>query len=132
MPPEFDGAVIRPPVSSTPTFQRFRFESCRLKVTAGALPGKEGTGPMPNGQIGQNSVEGEILGSQEVDTENGRLTSIAVENKTRFSVPNGTGKADSLMWLAPGVGIARYTQDASVGNTRALLVLKLKSHSLKK
>ncbi len=92
----------------------------------------DGTGPMPNGQSGKNSIESKIFGLQEVDTEAGRVKAIAVNSSTTFATPKGSGKADSTIWLAPGIGIARYTQQATSGNASAKLLLELKSHSLKK
>lgn len=90
-----------------------------------------GTGPMPNSQIGTNTVESTILGPQDVDTDEGTMTAIAVDSETTFTAGKDQGKSKSTIWLAPGIGIARYTQEALSGTTRTKLVLKLKSHSLK-
>jgi len=93
----------------------------------------QGTGPLPNGQSGLNTVDSKILGPQEVDTDAGRVKAIAIYSKTSFATPKGAaGNATSTIWLAPGIGIARYTQDAVSGTSAARLLLELKSHSLKK
>ena len=93
----------------------------------------EGSGLLPNGKTGKNVVESKILGPQEVDTAAGRVNAIAIEGKTTYSDAGGvSAKATSTIWLAPGIGIARYSQDSVSGNTVVHLLLELKSHSLKK
>lgn len=91
----------------------------------------EGSGLLPNGQSGKNTVVNTILGPQEVDTATGRVNAIAIEGKTTYNAEAGQAKSASTIWLAPGIGIARYTQDSVSGTTVVHLLLELKSHSLK-
>jgi len=79
----------------------------------------------------QRDYVSKVIGPQEVDTEEKRLSGIAIESKGNNKAGTTTEKTEGTIWLAPGIGIVRYIEmtvgkDAIVRN-----VLKLKSHTLK-
>lgn len=81
-----------------------------------------------NGPIKANST---ILGPQEVDTDMGRMSAIAVETRATWSDKNVEYQMASTVWWAPGVGIVRYLQVVGSKDGTSSVLLRLKSHSLK-
>lgn len=71
----------------------------------------------------------EIVGPQEVDTEEKRLSAIAVDSKGTSTVGNVTEKTDRTIWFAPGIGMVRIREfsSSSKGSTDFQLVLKSSS-----
>jgi hypothetical protein len=90
-----------------------------------------GTGLNPAGTVGRMSVKARVLPSQEVDSDAGRFEAVPVESNTTFTVQTTEARAESTVWLRPGVGIVRYRQDIGVGEARAAMVLKLQSFEVK-
>jgi hypothetical protein len=110
------------------------FTSPQPVVVAPVEPGQtfswKGSGLLPGGQTGGSTIENIVRGPQEVDTDLGRMSGIAVES--RFTATDGSGAGTSMIWFAPGVGIVRFKQQAQFGNDAHVQLLRLKSHSLKK
>jgi hypothetical protein len=92
----------------------------------------KGSGILPGGATGASTVDHQIRGSQEVDTDMGRLAGIAVESNSRFRADNSDGVGTTMLWFAPNVGIVRSRVEYRHGNKSVVQVIRLKSHSLKK
>lgn len=90
----------------------------------------KGTGPTVLGAASKISSENKILGSQEVDTDIGRLSAIPIESSTAITGVKKQGKSASTVWLVPNTGIVRYRQETVSGTTGTVVLLKLKSKSL--
>jgi hypothetical protein len=108
----------------------------RFPVEANPRVKWSGRGVQPVGTVGPMDVDIQVLGSQEVDTDAGRMSAVAIESTSRFSVRarNGQstkGMAANTAWYRPGVGLVRYRSEVAVGGVLGVTVLKLKSTNLK-
>ena len=90
-----------------------------------------GSGVTPLGSTGSLDSESKIIGSQEVDTDMGRVTAIAVESIVKFKTGQKDGIAITTTWLQPDVGVVRYRMDIVVGAAKGSTVLRLKSTNVK-
>lgn len=94
----------------------------------------EGTGPTPIGNSGKQSGRLTVVGPQEVDTQAGRLSAIAVQTIGDWeSTQNGervVGRFSNMVWLAPNIGFVRVRQELVTGRTSAFQVLRLKEYSV--
>lgn len=95
-----------------------------------------GTGPFPFEGSGAIRTSGTVVGPQQVDTEMGPMSAIAVDGRTTWRGPDAGGgtseqTAISTTWWAPEVGLVRFVQDIVGPDYRIRQVLRLKSHSLK-
>ena len=88
-----------------------------------------GSGALPDGTLGSNIVKSRLDGTQEADTEMGRVKALAISSDLDFATTTGRGKGTSVVWLSPGVGIVRFKQVVSQGNVMLSETLRLKSHS---
>lgn len=94
----------------------------------------EGRGFVPEGQETESKVTSQVDDTEEVDTGLGRMISIPVRTTNTWA----TGVAVQTTWWAPGVGIARYRQEARISRTIqgqrveyvAISVMRLRSMSL--
>lgn len=79
----------------------------------------------PFGKVGKVTIEGTIIGPEEVDTNMGRLSAIRVDSKKTFEVDaKRKGTEETSTWYAPNVGIVRMVQ-TTMASTNAAAVLKL-------
>lgn len=90
-----------------------------------------GTGVVPGGDQGKSTTESTVVGPQEIDTESGRMSGIAIETQTQWSSGNLKGMTNSVAWWTPGYGIVRFKQTAMANNVAVTQLLKLKSATLK-
>ncbi len=90
-----------------------------------------GTGICPDGNWGQIVAKSKVLGSQDVDTDVGRISAIAVETNVTFTVSGKAGSAISTTWFKPGVGIVRFKQETLGDKIKTISILRLKNYSLK-
>lgn len=90
-----------------------------------------GTGMVPGNKKGTSKVESRVVGPQEVDTEMGRMSAIAVESQTQWTSGEIKGITNSVAWWTPGYGIVRFKQTAIANNVAITQLLKLKSATLK-
>jgi hypothetical protein len=72
-----------------------------------------------------------IIGPQEVDTEEKRMSGIAVEAKGTSTAGKVTEKTERTMWFAPGVGIVRIRESTLSNVGLSEMLLSLKSHTVK-
>lgn len=72
-----------------------------------------------------------ILGPQEVDTDEKRMSGIAVESKGTSVAGKITEKTERTIWFAPGVGIVRIRESTASNVGVSELLLSLKSHNVK-
>lgn len=102
----------------------------------------EGVGALPaGGTQGRSKIAGRIVGVQEFDTDSKRMSGVCMETLQEWKfqqaaqggAPSQTvdGVAANSIWFVPNVGIARYRQEIAFGNTVAVTVLRLKSHTVK-
>lgn len=90
------------------------------------------TGPVPFGnQTSAMDVTIKYVGTQHVDTVGDRMGALAVESLTTWNTPEGTAVSRGMTWWVPNVGFVRQRQEIGVGQNRAVIVMKLKSHSFK-
>lgn len=89
-----------------------------------------GNGFMGQGRTGKSTNKNTILGPQEVDTGEGRMSAIAVESETTYADPK-QGRARSMVFFTPGIGIVRYRQSSDSPNGRLDQVLILKRKVVK-
>ena len=90
-----------------------------------------GTGVVPGGDKGKSTTESTVVGAQEIDTENGRMSGIAIETQTTWSSGNLKGLTNSVAWWSPGYGIVRFKQTAMANDVAVTQLLKLKTATLK-
>jgi hypothetical protein len=101
----------------------------------------EGVGALPAGGVsGRSRISGRIVGVQEFDTDARRMSGVCVETIQQWTIRQPAaggqpaqdirGMAASSIWFVPNVGIARYRQELAFGNTVAVTVLRLKSHTV--
>lgn len=100
-------------------------------VSEGRTFAWKGSGPSALG-MGKMDVENKILAVQEVDTEVGRLSAIPIESHTSIDTGEFKGRTTSTLWLTPSIGIVRFRTEASHPNGVSVVLLRLKSSSLKK
>lgn len=91
----------------------------------------EGKGLIPGGSYGVSRSVGKVLGPQEVDTDLGRMSALAVENTQTWTLNGKRGEARSTVWWAPKIGIVRFVQEIATDQIQARQTLKLKSKSIK-
>ena len=72
-----------------------------------------------------------IIGPEEVDTEEKRMSAIAVESKGTSTSGDITEKTDRKVWFAPGIGIVRLSETTVSNKGSSELLLILKSHTVK-
>jgi hypothetical protein len=90
-----------------------------------------GSGPTPIGLPGDTRIESEIQPAQEVDSNMGRYSAVPVKSLSRYTVEGASGSSENTAWFSPGVGIVRYRQDTRKGTGRTVIVLRLKTYTLK-
>lgn len=90
-----------------------------------------GKGIIPGGTVGTSKSESKVTGPQEVDTEMGRMSGIAVETQSEWTSGNLRGLTNSISWWTPGTGIVRFKQTAIANQIAITQLLKLKSATLK-
>lgn len=93
----------------------------------------EGTGSLPDGGTGRMKVKSRILGEEEVDTETGRVSAIAVQSMTTWRNAQGVDmRMIGMSWWKPNEGLVRVRQElASPNGQSAVQLLRLKSSTLK-
>ena len=116
-----------PPVKFTPPMPVMLFP-----VKEGSTFQWSGTGPNGTLAAGHQTSHSTILGSQDTDTDMGRMSAYAVESHSSFESKQGKGTSDSTIWMSPGVGIVRLRQEVHLGDKGYVLLIKLKSKSLMK
>ncbi len=90
------------------------------------------TGPQPFGNTSgamQTSVK--YVGTHQVDIVGDRISALAVESVTTWQSANGLAVSRGMTWWTPGIGFVRQRQEVGVGQNRAVVIMKLKSHSFK-
>lgn len=100
-------------------------------ITAGQKFTWNGTGKRNVGPSGPMKVESKVLGPMEIDTGAGRMSGIAVESKSRWTVNKVAYNTVSTVWWVPKVGIGRFAQAIATTGAATSVMLRLKSHSLK-
>lgn len=88
-----------------------------------------GTGMSPLGVTGTYKSTVTVLGAQEIDTDSGRMSAIAVKSVTEWDTEEGPAVSVAMTWWSPDIGFVRQSQEirATAGTLKS--VLKLKSHS---
>ncbi len=90
------------------------------------------TGPFPfGGTTGPMDSSVKYIGPQHVDIAGARIAAVAVESVTTWQSENGPAASRGMTWWTPGVGFVRQRQEVGVGQSRAVVIMKLKSHSFK-
>jgi hypothetical protein len=90
------------------------------------------TGPHPFGNTtGSMETTVKYVGPQHVDIDGDRIAAMAVESVTTWQSASGPASSRGMTWWTPGVGFVRQRQEVGVGQGRAVVVMKLKSHSFK-
>jgi hypothetical protein len=100
-------------------------------ATAGSTFKWEGKGLLPGGGEGMSKSTGKVLGPQQVDTDLGRMSAIAVETSQQWTADGKPGQASSTVWWAPKVGIVRFHQEIATKGIQAVQTLRLNSKSVK-
>ncbi|MGV3617584.1 MAG: hypothetical protein ACO1SV_19845 [Fimbriimonas sp.] len=90
-----------------------------------------GRGMSPVESVGPMTLDGHVTGAQEVDTDMGRMSAIAIESTSRFSFQRQNGIALNTAWFRPGVGMVRLRSEVAIGNVIGITIFKLKSTNLK-
>lgn len=98
-----------------------------------------------NGTPLTSSIDGTVVGQEQIDTEMGPYNALAVEGKGTVKGKNLNSDVTIKLWLIPKVGIGRYLLTSSTVVTSSdpklkgrsarkevMQVMKLKSYSLKK
>ncbi len=89
-------------------------------------------GPHPFGEtVGSMETMVKYVGPQDVDVDGDRIAAMAVESVTTWQSATGPAASRGMTWWTPGVGFVRQRQEVGVGQGRAVVVMKLKSHSFK-
>ncbi len=91
----------------------------------------KGAGLMPVGQAGPVESKSQILDSQEVDTDQGRVSAIPIETVSTFTFKNVKGAMLSTAYWQPGVGLVRYRQEIIAGTSSATQVWVLMASVVK-
>jgi hypothetical protein len=86
------------------------------------------TGPLPSG-AGEFSLAVKYIGPQEVDTDMGRMSALAVESVTSWTTPEGPARSIAVTWWVPGIGFVRQRQEIITQAGSGVIVMKIKSHS---
>ena len=81
-------------------------------------------------ESGEQNLDSKILAGQSVDTTNDQIWAIPVESKGTFKTPKAKGLVASTAYWAPGIGLVRFRQEVAVGDTNAVMTMKLKTKSL--
>jgi hypothetical protein len=79
-------------------------------------------------QIAYNSV---IRGAEEVDTDEKRMSGIAVDCKGTSMIGKVKEMTDRTIWFAPGIGIIRIRESTVSSKGASELLLSLKKHTVK-
>lgn len=95
----------------------------------------KGTGAVATKRAGTLSGFTEVLGPQEVDTGDGRLSAIACQLSGDWSGPDDNGKTVKgrfgyMVWFAPKVGPVRIRTELATDSASAYQTLRLKEHKL--
>jgi hypothetical protein len=112
------------------------FDPPQLLVAFPLTEGKEmkvkTTGPLPAGTgTGSMDIAIKYIGTQHVDTVGDRMSALAVESLTTWNTPEGVAASRGVTWWVPNVGFVRQRQEIGMGQSRGVIVMKLKSHSFK-
>jgi hypothetical protein len=86
------------------------------------------SGSEGNTKLAYSSV---VVGPQEVDTDEKRMSAIAIESKGSSSNPKVSEKLERTIWFVPGVGIVRIRESATSNVGASELLISLKSHQVK-
>jgi len=102
-------------------------------IPAVLFPVKEGSkfkwsGSEGNTKLSYNSV---VVGPQEVDTDEKRMSAIAIESTGNSTNPKVTEKLERTIWFVPGVGIVRIRESAVSNVGASELLISLKKHQVK-
>lgn len=90
----------------------------------------KGKGPFPGGLKGEATATSKVVGYQEVDTEMGRMSALAIENRTEWTTSDDKKAISAGMtWWRPNYGFVRIRQEVLVGDTVAVQLFKLKSYT---
>jgi len=103
----------------------------KFPVKEGSKHEWKGSGTLPINVFGTQNARSTVVGPQEVDTESGRVSAIAIETKSTFNASGKPGSTHSYAWFKPGVGLVRFTSRLAFGTTIASTSLKLKSSTIK-
>jgi hypothetical protein len=85
-------------------------------------------GPVPGG-AGPFDLSVRFIGTQEVDTDMGRMSALAVESVTSWTTPDGPARSIAVTWWVPEIGFVRQRQEIITQAGSGVIVMKLKSHS---
>lgn len=88
----------------------------------------KGKGPLPGGTNTEATAKAKVLGYQEIDTDMGRMSALAVETRIDWGGAE-KGAAAGTVWWRPGYGFVRFRQEIVVGDRAAVQLLKLKSYT---
>ena len=91
----------------------------------------EFTGPYPVEGEGPMKIAVKYVGVQEIDTDMGRLSAVAVESLTTWNTADGPGRSYAMTWWTPGIGFVRQRQEITIGNSSAIVLMKLKAYTAK-
>lgn len=91
-----------------------------------------GTGPRPARNPGPSTLEGKLIGSQEVDTAMGTMAGYCVETTTTWTEDGKQGGMVAASWYAPKVGLVRLNRRVVTAQGGASeQTMRLRSYSLK-
>ncbi|HXH62500.1 MAG TPA: hypothetical protein VNI20_14235 [Fimbriimonadaceae bacterium] len=86
-------------------------------------------GPLTSGGTGKQSVTVEYLGPQEVDTDMGRMSALAMKSTTTWTADGNSDSMHSIAWWVPGIGFVRQRQEITTARGTGVVLMKLKSYS---
>ena len=88
------------------------------------------TGPLPVGdQSGPLKLTLKYIGPQEVDTDMGRMSALAVESVMSWTTPDGQAQTYAMSWWAPGIGFVRQRIETTMPQGSQVTLMKLKTYS---
>lgn len=97
-------------------------------IAIGETVAWKGKGPMPAGEMLEGTAKVKTLGYQEIDTDMGRMSALAVETRFEWGGQN-KGVAVGTAWWRPNYGFVRFRQEIVAGERAAVQLLKLKSYT---
>ncbi len=91
----------------------------------------KGTGQRVDSTVGPFEVRVKVLGEEEVDTNMGRMKAWSIESKAAWQIDGKPILSETRTWWSPGVGMVRMTREMIGPEYARMLVLRLKSHTVK-
>lgn len=89
----------------------------------------KGDGPFPGGVVKGAVGVVSPIGYEELDTDMGRMSGLAVETRMQWKSGTVVGQSYAKTWWRPNYGFIRFRQEVEIGDTQALQIFRLKSYT---